>query len=98
MAPVIIVEMYAKDTPAAIEGLKRTLNEAAKHYKNSQGTIEWLPIQDIEDERAFTVFEKFESEQDIAAHREHPYRATFLAGLKEVLEGPPKPRSYREFV
>lgn len=63
MAPVIIVEMYAKDTPAAIEGLKRTLNEAAKHYKNSQGTIEWLPIQDTEDERAFTVFEKFESEK-----------------------------------
>lgn len=62
MALVIIVELYAKDTAAAIDTLKRTLVEATGIYTKDQGTLEWRPIQDTADKRAFRVFEKFESQ------------------------------------
>ncbi|KAH6694302.1 hypothetical protein BKA61DRAFT_683617 [Leptodontidium sp. MPI-SDFR-AT-0119] len=98
MALVIIVELYAKDTAAAIDTLKRTLVEATGIYTKDQGTLEWRPIQDTADKRAFRVFEKFESQAAFQVHRENPYRQNFLGALKDALDKPPQQGNYEELV
>lgn len=62
MSFIVIVEVHAKDNPEAIEGIKRTLLEGATVYKKEEGTLEFLPIQDLKDEKTFRVFEIFKSE------------------------------------
>lgn len=62
MSVIIIVHLYAKDSPEMVGKVHKTLVEAAKVYGRDKGTVAWLPVQDIADQRAFSVFEKFDSE------------------------------------
>ncbi|PSN72046.1 hypothetical protein BS50DRAFT_630136 [Corynespora cassiicola Philippines] len=94
MSFVVIVEVHAKDTPEAIDGIKRTLVDGAAVYKKEEGTLEFLPIQDSKDEKTFRVFEIFKSEDAFKTHQENPYRPKFLADLKSAIDRPPQLNFY----
>lgn len=63
MSVIVIVTLYAKDSQEAIKRLQFELSGAAKVYGKDEGTLEWLPVQDMVDRRAFSVFERFDSER-----------------------------------
>ena len=69
MVVIIFVELYAKNSPEAIDRVKVALLEAAAVYTKDQGTLEWQPIQDRADERKFAVLEKFDSE-DVSVYKQ----------------------------
>lgn len=62
MSVIIIVHLYTKDSPEMVEKVHKTLLEAAQVYRRDEGTVAWLPVQDTADQRAFSIFEKFDSE------------------------------------
>ncbi len=63
MAVIVIIEMVAKDVAGAQDRIKAGLLDAAAVYNKDPGTIEWLPVQDHADNKLFTVFEKFDSDE-----------------------------------
>ena len=70
MVYTIVVHLYAKDEPSAVEKIKAKLVEAASVYRKSEGTIDWFVMQDTKDPRAFTIVERYESLEVSAANDE----------------------------
>lgn len=62
MVYTIVVHLYAKDDPDAISKLKDKLIEASQVYSKDRETISWFVMQDHQDERAFTIVERYQHE------------------------------------
>jgi quinol monooxygenase YgiN len=62
MVYTIVVHLYAKADPTAISKLKAKLVEASEVYSKDKETLSWFVMQDIKDERAFTIVERYEKE------------------------------------
>ena len=59
MVYTIVVHLYAKDSPDAISKLKAKLVEASQVYSKDKETLSWFVMQDVKDERAFTIVERY---------------------------------------
>ncbi|KAI4524382.1 hypothetical protein EV122DRAFT_261689 [Schizophyllum commune] len=89
MVYTIVVHLYAKDEPSAVEKIKAKLVEAASVYRKSEGTIDWFVMQDTKDPRAFTIVERYESlEHQKKYHLGDPYWPTFDPYVEPLLEKP----------
>jgi quinol monooxygenase YgiN len=62
MVYTIVVHLYAKDDPSAIAKLISKLREASQVYSKDKETLSWFVMQDIKDQRAFTIVERYEEE------------------------------------
>lgn len=62
MVYTITVHLYANDNADDIRKLKLKLIEASRVYSQDKETISWFVMQDIKDERAFTIVERYEQE------------------------------------
>jgi quinol monooxygenase YgiN len=62
MVYTIVVHLYAKADPTAVSKLKAKLAEASEVYSKDKETLSWFVMQDIKDERAFTIVERYEKE------------------------------------
>lgn len=63
MVYTITVHLYCNDAPESIPRLKAKLVEAAGVYRKDHETLDWLVMQDVKDPRAFTIVERFETEE-----------------------------------
>ncbi|KAL1742244.1 hypothetical protein HDZ31DRAFT_75633 [Schizophyllum fasciatum] len=88
MVYTIVVHLYAKDDPSAIEKIKAKLTEAASVYRKDKETIDWFVMQDFKDPRAFTIVERYENESSQKYHLENPYWKTFDPYVIPLLEKP----------
>jgi len=59
MVYTIVVHLYAKPDAEAISKLKAKLVEASQVYSKDKETLSWLVMQDVNDERAFTIVERY---------------------------------------
>lgn len=62
MVYTIVVHLYAKDDPDAISKLKGKLVEASQVYSKDRETLSWFVMQDHNDERAFSIVERYQHE------------------------------------
>jgi hypothetical protein len=62
MVYTIVVHLYAKDDPTAIAKLISKLREASQVYSKDKETLSWFVMQDIKDQRAFTIVERYQQE------------------------------------
>jgi hypothetical protein len=62
MVYTIVVHLYAKADATSISKLKAKLAEASEVYSKDKETLSWFVMQDIKDERAFTIVERYEKE------------------------------------
>jgi quinol monooxygenase YgiN len=59
MVYTIVVHMYAKPEAEAISKLKAKLVEASQVYSKDKETLSWFVMQDVHDERKFTIVERY---------------------------------------
>ncbi len=62
MVYTIVVHLYAKDSPDAIDKLHKKLIEASEVYSRDKETLSWFVMRDCEDRRSFTIVERYERE------------------------------------
>jgi quinol monooxygenase YgiN len=79
MVYTIVVHLYAKPEAEAISKLKAKLVEASQVYSKDKETLSWFVMQDIKDERAFTIVERYEQESvcDFEPHPRFSFRLSF---------------------
>jgi quinol monooxygenase YgiN len=56
------VHLYAKPEAEAISKLKAKLVEASQVYSQDKETLSWFVMQDVSDERKFTIVERYLNE------------------------------------
>lgn len=59
MVYTIVVHLYAKADKEAISKLKAKLVEASQVYSKDKETLSWFVMQDVSDERKFTIVERY---------------------------------------
>jgi quinol monooxygenase YgiN len=59
MVYTIVVHLYAKPEAEAISKLKAKLVEASQVYSQDKETLSWFVMQDVSDERKFTIVERY---------------------------------------
>jgi quinol monooxygenase YgiN len=59
MVYTIVVHLYAKPEAEAIAKLKAKLVEASTVYSQDKETLSWFVMQDVSDERKFTIVERY---------------------------------------
>lgn len=59
MVYTIVVHLYAKDDATSITKLKEKLVEASQVYSKDRETLGWHVMQDVGDERKFTIVERY---------------------------------------
>jgi hypothetical protein len=59
MVYTIVVHLYAKDDKESISKLKAKLVEASQVYSKDKETLSWFVMQDVSDERKFTIVERY---------------------------------------
>jgi quinol monooxygenase YgiN len=59
MVYTIVVHLYAKADPECISKLKAKLVEASQVYSKDKETLSWFVMQDVSDERKFTIVERY---------------------------------------
>ncbi|KAI8804483.1 hypothetical protein BJ742DRAFT_713261 [Cladochytrium replicatum] len=96
MVYTIVVHLYAKDDPVAIEKVKSKLIEASQVYSKDKETISWFVMQDHIDPRAFTIVERYEHESSQKYHLGNPYWKTFDPYVIPLLEKPMDLRRFNE--
>jgi hypothetical protein len=71
MVYTIVVHLYAKDDASCIDKLKAKLVEASQVYSKDQETLSWFVMQDVKDQRSFTIVERYlqESVSHISAEK-----------------------------
>jgi quinol monooxygenase YgiN len=62
MVYTIVVHLYAKPEAEAISKLKAKLVEASSVYSQDKETLSWFVMQDVSDERKFTIVERYLNE------------------------------------
>ena len=62
MVYTIVVHLHAKPDAESIEKLKAKLVEASQVYTQDRETLSWFVMQDVGDERKFTIVERYERE------------------------------------
>ncbi|KAF2029123.1 hypothetical protein EK21DRAFT_48783, partial [Setomelanomma holmii] len=88
MVYTIVVHLYAKPEAEAISKLKAKLVEASQVYSKDKETLSWFVMQDVNDERAFTIVERYLKESSQAYHLNNPYWKTFDPYVSPLLEKP----------
>ncbi|KAI4095759.1 MAG: hypothetical protein LQ348_002800 [Seirophora lacunosa] len=96
MVYTITVHLYCNDAPESIPRLKAKLVEAAGVYRKDHETLDWLVMQDVKDPRAFTIVERFETEESQKYHLENPYWKTFDPAVLPLLDRPMDLRRHEE--
>ncbi|KAH7081135.1 hypothetical protein BKA63DRAFT_202223 [Paraphoma chrysanthemicola] len=88
MVYTIVVHLYAKADKEAISKLKAKLVEASQVYSKDKETLSWFVMQDVNDERAFTIVERYLKESSQTYHLNNPYWKTFDPYVNPLLEKP----------
>ncbi|KAH7113272.1 hypothetical protein B0J11DRAFT_446288 [Dendryphion nanum] len=86
MVYTIVVHLVAKDDATAISKLKAKLAEASQIYSNDKETLSWFVMQDVYDQRKFTIVERYLNEESQKYHLENPYWKTFDPYVIPLLE------------
>ncbi|KAF1915792.1 hypothetical protein BDU57DRAFT_515516 [Ampelomyces quisqualis] len=63
MVYTIVVHLYAKPSREAISKLHAKLAEASRVYSQDRETLSWFVMQDVHDDRAFTIVERYVREE-----------------------------------
>jgi quinol monooxygenase YgiN len=71
MVYTIVVHMYAKPEAEAISKLKAKLVEASQVYSKDKETLSWFVMQDVHDERKFTIVERY-LQESVRVHHHSP--------------------------
>jgi quinol monooxygenase YgiN len=79
MVYTIVVHLYAKPEAEAISKLKAKLVEASQVYSKDKETLSWFVMQDVSDERKFTIVERYLQE----SVRTSPYCSLWLQCLQK---------------
>lgn len=88
MVYTITVHLTAKDDPESIRKLKAKLIEASQIYSRDKETVSWFVMQNVSDEREFTIVERYEKESSQQYHLGNPYWKTFDPYVLPLLEKP----------
>lgn len=88
MVYTITVHLVAKDDPECIRKLKNKLIEASRVYSKDKETISWFVMQDVKEERKFTIVERYEQESSQTYHLTNPYWKTFDPYVIPLLSEP----------
>ncbi|KAI4091464.1 MAG: hypothetical protein LQ339_008120 [Xanthoria mediterranea] len=96
MVYTITLHLYCNDKPDSVTRLKAKLVEAAHIYRQDQGTVVRLVMQDVKDPKAFTIVERFEKEESQKFHLENPYWRTFDPAVIPLLDRPMDLRRHEE--
>lgn len=59
MVYTIVVHLVAKDDKECVAKLKAKLVEASQVYSKDHETLSWFVMQDVKDERKFTIVERY---------------------------------------
>ena len=62
MVYTLICHVYALPDATSISKVKNKLIEASRVYRHDKETLGWHVMQDVRDERKFTIVERFEKE------------------------------------
>ncbi|KAJ7639473.1 hypothetical protein FB45DRAFT_905699 [Roridomyces roridus] len=69
MVYTVVAHFYANEGADIEQELRTKLPEFARtHQETEKGTLTWIPLQDAKDPRAWTIFERYESETSFGAH------------------------------
>ncbi|KAH8725487.1 hypothetical protein GQ44DRAFT_615721 [Phaeosphaeriaceae sp. PMI808] len=96
MVYTIVVHLYAKESAEAISKLKAKLVEASQVYSKDTETLSWFVMQDVGDERKFTIVERYLKESSQSYHLNNPYWKTFDPYVIPLLEKPMDLRRFEE--
>ncbi|OAL51638.1 hypothetical protein IQ07DRAFT_586006 [Pyrenochaeta sp. DS3sAY3a] len=88
MVYTIVVHMYAKPDAESIAKLKAKLVEASQVYSQDKETLSWFVMQDVSDERKFTIVERYLQESSQSYHLNNPYWKTFDPYVLPLLDKP----------
>lgn len=70
MVYTITVHLLAKPDADSISKLKAKLVEASQVYSKDRETLSWFVMQDVKEERKFTIVERYEKESSQKYHLE----------------------------
>jgi quinol monooxygenase YgiN len=82
MVYTIVVHLYAKPEAEAISKLKAKLVEASQVYSQDKETLSWFVMQDVSDERKFTIVERYLKESVSASSRKPCHLKRSDVGIK----------------
>ncbi|MCJ1442733.1 MAG: hypothetical protein MMC23_003230 [Stictis urceolatum] len=88
MVYTLICHVYALPDATSISKVKNKLIEASRVYRHDKETLGWHVMQDVRDERKFTIVERFEKESSQTYHLENPYWKTFNPYVEPLLAKP----------
>ncbi|KAF2732587.1 hypothetical protein EJ04DRAFT_535938 [Polyplosphaeria fusca] len=88
MVYTIVVHLHANDSTSDVAKLKAKLVEASNVYSRDKETLSWFVMQDVGDERKFTIVERYLKEESQKYHLENPYWKTFDPYVNPLLDKP----------
>ncbi|KAJ7644289.1 hypothetical protein FB45DRAFT_897446 [Roridomyces roridus] len=87
MVFVVIAHMYAKEGKDVEEKIRGKLIEASKTYLSTDSeTLSYHAVQSTTDPRAWTLFERYQTESSFALHAENPYYKPFQEFMVPLIE------------
>jgi quinol monooxygenase YgiN len=96
MVYTITVHLTAKSDPECIRKLKNKLIEASRVYSKDRETLSWFVMQNVFDQREFTIVERYERESSQQFHLNNPYWKGFDPYVLPLLEKPMDLRRFEE--
>lgn len=75
MVYTLVCHLYTLPDAVSISKVKNKLIEASRVYRKDKETVDWHVMQDVHDERKFTIVERFAQESvrmEIRSHAPFP--------------------------
>lgn len=90
---VVTIRFRAKPGRAAI--LEKHLRDRVPISRTEAGTLDYRLYRSTTDENLFFLFSRYASEKSWDLHLYQPYTISMMAGLEDLMDGPPKVETYR---
>lgn len=75
--------------------LERHLRDRVPISRTEAGTLDYRLYRSTTDDHLFFLFSRYASEKSWDLHLYQPYTLSMMAGLEDLIEGPPKVETYK---
>lgn len=75
--------------------LEKHLRDRVPISRTEAGTLDYRLYRSTTDKNLFFLFSRYASEKSWDVHLYQPYTISMMAGLDDLLDGPPKVETYR---
>jgi len=90
-----IVTITFRAKPGRAAELEKHLRDRVPISRTEAGTLDYRLYRGTSDENQFFLFSRYANEKSWDLHLYQPYTLSMIAGLEDLLDGPPRVETFR---